>query len=542
MVARRRGADGRDRRSPSNSRADRVRARKSRSDALNREAHLDLSSALDDEARIQASLMTDADFREAYCGVRRETAAEVPVMRIACVGGGPGGLYFRGPDEESRSSPPRSASSERNRPDDTLRASASCFPMRRWPALPTPTRRHTGASRGISFTGTTSRCTTAASGSRPTGHGFSGMSRHTLLRVLQEQALAPRASSCCSSARYRRLDAWRDADLLVAADGSNSVGSSLARTIAMQHRRSICGRTVSSGSARRSRFRHSRSISSTTITACGASTPINTVPTARRSSSNAASRRWKSAGMDRATEQETAAFLERLFAEELAGHPLITNRSIWRQFPTVRTAAVVERATSCLLGDAAHTAHFSVGSGTRMAMEDAVALRDSLVQRGPTCRRRCAPTKPAGGRSVESLQRAAQASLQWFEDTERYMSLDPVQFVFSLLTRSLRITHEDLRAPRPEIPRARRLNTSRASKRNGRWRARQQLRGSRAGSATSAATALPPMFTPFRLRDLVLPNRVVVSPMCQYVGGRRACRRLAPGASRQPRDGRRRAW
>src|SRR6185503_20062222 len=124
---------------------------------------------------------------------------------------------------------------------------------------------------------------------------------------------------------------------------------------------------------------------------------------------------------------------------ELVGHPLIANRSIWRQFPTVR----VEPWWSdniVLLGDAAHKAHFSVGSGTRMAMEDAVALRDSLVQQTdvPAALRAYeARRRP----QVESLQRAAQASLQWFEDTERYMSLDPVQFTFSLLTRSLRITH-----------------------------------------------------------------------------------------------------
>jgi anthraniloyl-CoA monooxygenase len=222
--------------------------------------------------------------------------------------------------------------------------------------------------------------------------------------------------------------------------------------------------------------------------------------------------------MDRAGEEETAAFLERLFAEELDGHRLITNRSIWRQFPTIRTEPW-SSGNVVLLGDAAHTAHFSVGSGTRMAMEDAVALRDALVGLSLSdsnvvsgfsrtvdpdalaCALRAyeARRRP----QVESLQRAAQASLQWFEDTERYMSLEPVPFTFSLLTRSLRITHEDLRTRDPKF-------LARVDESVARDAARQSGR-------SIAAAAPPPMFTPFRLRDLVLPNRVVVSPMCQYV-------------------------
>src|SRR5439155_7449281 len=150
-----------------------------------------------------------------------------------------------------------------------------------------------------------------------------------------------------------------------------------------------------------------------------------------------------------ASEERTSAYLEALFAEELDGHPLITNRSVWRQFPTIRVEPWSDGRV-VLLGDAAHTAHFSVGSGTRMAMEDAVALRDALGQEAdaPSALRAYeARRRP----EVESLQRAAQASLQWFEDTERYMSLEPIQFTFSLLTRSLRITHEDLRARDPRF-------------------------------------------------------------------------------------------
>jgi len=231
---------------------------------------------------------------------------------------------------------------------------------------------------------------------------------------------------------------------------------------------------------------------------------------------------WRSAGMDEATEEETAAYCEALFAEELEGHPLIRNRSVWRSFPTVRCARW-SAGNVVLIGDAAHTAHFSVGSGTRMAMMDAIALRDALVREWDT---RGTPHLKGSHEAsaaamanrvalalaayeaerrpqVESLQRAAQASLEWFEATERYMDLDPAQFAFTLLTRSLRITHADLRVRDPAF-------TARVDA----WvaeRAREQ-----SGVPVSRDPLPPPMFTPFRLRELVVPNRVVVSPMCQY--------------------------
>src|SRR5205814_979129 len=136
----------------------------------------------------------------------------------------------------------------------------------------------------------------------------------------------------------------------------------------------------------------------------------------------------------------TVAFCEALFREELEGHRLLKNRSLWRTFGTLRTEHW-HHGNVVLLGDAAHTAHFSVGSGTKLAMEDAIALAAAVkgVER----------QNPSGALEayekerrpvVESLQRAAQVSLQWFEDTERYMELEPVQFAFNLLTRSLRIT------------------------------------------------------------------------------------------------------
>jgi anthraniloyl-CoA monooxygenase len=195
------------------------------------------------------------------------------------------------------------------------------------------------------------------------------------------------------------------------------------------------------------------------------------------------------------------AYCQTLFADELDGHELITNRSLWRSFPTIRCARWAADNV-VLIGDAAHTAHFSIGSGTRLGMLDAIALRDALGG-GTTVADALAAYEGERRPAVESLQRAAQASLEWFEATERYMAMEPLQFTFALLTRSLRITHEDLRVRDPAF-----------LARVDEWVAGEAARQS--GQPVATRPLPPPMFTPFRLRDLVVPNRVVVSPMCQY--------------------------
>jgi anthraniloyl-CoA monooxygenase len=221
---------------------------------------------------------------------------------------------------------------------------------------------------------------------------------------------------------------------------------------------------------------------------------------------------WRAAGLERADEAATIAFCESLFAEELAGHHLVSNHSIWRRFPTVRNERW-HHGNVVLVGDAAHTAHFSVGSGTKLAMEDAIALAAALGEhaRVPDA---LAAYEAARRPAVESLQRAAQVSLQWFEDTERYMTLEPIQFAFTLLTRSLRVTHENLKFRDPSFVR-----------RVDEWFAHRAATAAPAvsGAAATASSGAagpeappPPMFTPFRLRDLELVNRVAVSPMCQY--------------------------
>jgi anthraniloyl-CoA monooxygenase len=442
-------------------------------------------------------------------------------MRIVCAGGGPGGLYFAG---LMKKADPRHHVRviERNRPDDTFGFGVVFSDATMAGIAEADSEAYRGIARHLVHW---DDIEVNYRGERisSTGHGFSGMSRHTLLRVLQEQACAA-GVEVLFEREVTSLDAFANADLVVAADGANSTVRHLLRdrirtTVDLRPNRFVWLGTTKPFPAFTFYFTRSEHGlwrvhayqyapgRSTFIVECREDT-------------------WKAAGMDRVTEEETAAFLEHLFADELDGHRLITNRSIWRQFPTIRSDPW-STGNMVLVGDAAHTAHFSVGSGTRMAMEDAVALRDALVE-SPDVAAALRAYEARRRPQVESLQRAAQASLQWFEDTERYMSLEPIQFTFSLLTRSLRITHEDLRARDPQFlaqvdewvarEAERQVATGEiALTAETAETAEQQPEEFSASSAGSAVKRVPPpMFTPFRLRDLVLPNRIIVSPMCQY--------------------------
>jgi anthraniloyl-CoA monooxygenase len=331
------------------------------------------------------------------------------------------------------------------------------------------------------------------------GHGFSGLSRQVLLNILQQRAKSL-GVEFAYGVEIRDLGAYRHADLILGADGVNSRVRELH---AAQFQPKLDWRPnkfIWLGTTRHFdaftflfketdhglwrvhayRFddRHSTFIVETTETA------------------------WRNARLDRASEDETVAFCERLFAAELDGHRLLKNKAVWRNFPTVRNAHWSHR-NIVLVGDAAHTAHFSIGSGTKLAMEDAIALSQALA-RHDDLPQALAAYEEERRPVVESTQRAAQTSLQWFEETERYFGrLEPLQFAASLLTRSLRITHENLRLRDPGFV-----------ERIDRWFAGSAANQS--GINVPVEPPPPPMFTPFRLRDMVLSNRIVVSSMCQY--------------------------
>jgi anthraniloyl-CoA monooxygenase len=332
---------------------------------------------------------------------------------------------------------------------------------------------------------------------RTTGHRFSGLERQAMLELL-----AARAASLGVDLQFERavrdLASLGPADLIVAADGA---GSLVREQLAEQFQPRIewgRNRFVWLGTTRP--FPAFTFYFKRTPAGLWRVHAYQYAPGRSTFIVEATESTWRASGLDPNDEAATVAYLSEVFREELQGHPLIANRSIWRQFPTVSNARW-SAGHVVLLGDAAHTAHFSVGSGTKLAMEDAIALADALKGHAdvPTA---LAAYEAARRPAVESLQRAAKASLEWFEAAERYQAMEPLQFAFNLLTRSLRITHDNLRVRDPELV-----------EKLDRWFANQ---ASRQAGQPSPAGRVPPLFTPYRLRDLVLPNRVVVSSMCQY--------------------------
>jgi anthraniloyl-CoA monooxygenase len=187
-----------------------------------------------------------------------------------------------------------------------------------------------------------------------------------------------------------------------------------------------------------------------------------------------------------------------LLAPILGGHNLLANNSRWISFGTLRCDHWRHRNV-VLLGDAAHTAHFSIGSGTKLAMEDALALAASLHEQ-TDLEAALAAYEAERRPVVASTQRAAQASLEWFENLGQYVHQDPEQFAFNIITRSRRVTHENLRLRDPEF-------TASVDS----WFAGECKR-----AGLGSGDVVPPMFQPFRLRDLELKNRIVVSAMDMY--------------------------
>jgi len=333
---------------------------------------------------------------------------------------------------------------------------------------------------------------------RSTGHGFSGISRKALLEIL-----ARRARSLGAKLEFQRevrsLQEFEGSDLVAAADGANSTVRALLEkefkpAVELRPNRFVWFGTTFPFPAFTFHFKenehglwrvhayrydehHSTFIVEVTDTT------------------------WRHAGMDKASEDETLAYCERLFAKELQGHRLLRNKSLWRQFPIIKCARW-HTGKVALLGDAAHTTHFSIGSGTKLAMEDAQALVTALTHE-PDVPRALDKYEAARRPVVDSFQRAAQVSLTWFEDTERYMAHEPIQFGFSLLTRSFRVTHEELQRRDPAYTSA-----------VDRWFAERAMKQS--GVPLGLDPPPPPMFTPFKVRELLLQNRVAVSPMCMY--------------------------
>ncbi|HJL15864.1 MAG TPA: bifunctional salicylyl-CoA 5-hydroxylase/oxidoreductase [Sandaracinaceae bacterium LLY-WYZ-13_1] len=337
---------------------------------------------------------------------------------------------------------------------------------------------------------------------RSRGHGFCGMSRKRLLMILQERARAL-GVECLFETEVKDVASLRDCDLLVGADGINSrvrahFEDRFEPSIDVRKSPYIWFGTPQSFEAFTFSFRENEH-GVFQIHAYQFEEETSTVIVETDEES------WRNAGLHEASTEASIRYCEALFAEELGGHPLLENKSSWIRFPTVKLPRWhVENVV--LIGDAAHTAHFSVGSGTKLAMEDSIALAEALNAGHPDLSTALDAYEEAREVDVGKTQKSAQQSLEWFENVKRYLHFDPMPFAFSLLTRSRRITHENLRMRDPEF-------VDRAD----RW----YLEHVGQPAPPPGEKPCTPMFTPFRLRGMELVNRVVVSPMCQYsaVGG-----------------------
>ena len=401
-------------------------------------------------------------------------------MRIAVVGGGPGGLYFSilmrkiRPDCEvtvfERGAPGDAFGFGVVFSDETLTVFEHADPetysqiverFTRWSDIDIHQR---GA-----FT-------------RSGGHGFSALGRRELLRILQERAVALGAD-----VRFRTEAppvaelGW--ADLIVGADGASSaVRAALARDFVPSLDRRHCRYIWFGADVAFDAFKffiaeteHGTVQAHAYPYEAGMSTFIVEMH----------ERTWRRLGLGEMTVEEGIAWSERLFADALDGARLISNKSRWINFVTVRNRRwCVDNVV--LMGDAAHTAHFSIGSGTKLAMEDAVSLAWAFRTFGDDQVSATRAYESERRPIVESTQRAAQASLEWFESIGRYTGQPRLQFAFNLLTRSRRVTYDNLRLRDPSFV------------------------------ASVHPDPRPPMFMPLRLGGLELANRVVVSPMDMY--------------------------
>jgi anthraniloyl-CoA monooxygenase len=321
---------------------------------------------------------------------------------------------------------------------------------------------------------------------RSRGHVFSAIARKRLLEILQRRCREVGVELAFHT-EVPGLDAFAGSDLVVAADGVNST----ARRLLAEHLRP----TLDVHRSRYVWFGTDLVLDAFTFVFRATEHgmfQVHAYPFDAQTSTfivECTEATWRRAGLEEAGEEESIAFCQELFAPELAGHKLLSNRSLWTSFVTVRCASW-HHGNVVLLGDAAHTAHFTIGSGTKLAMEDAVALSGAL-QRHPG-ERLAAMTDYELERQpvVERFQEAARASATWFEDVRRYDGFDPLQFAFNLLTRSGRIGHLEL------------------TKRDPRFVATVD----RFLAGTPAALVPPPpLLTPLRQRAVTIPNRVAVA-------------------------------
>jgi anthraniloyl-CoA monooxygenase len=419
-------------------------------------------------------------------------------MRVACLGGGPAGLYFaismklRDPSHEV-------VVIERNRPNDTfgwgvVLSDETLDNLAENDAKSAEAiREHFAYWDDIAVVYKDTKTVS-------TGHGFCGIGRKKLLELLQA-----RARELSVELRFEtEIDDVRrymaEYDLVIASDGLNSKARKTFEDVFKPDIDNRKCKFVWLGTHQKFDdaftfifektehgwvWAHAYQFdpdTATFIVECSQET-------------------WDKFGFGDMSQQESIAVCEEIFKDHLGGHSLMTNAnhirgSAWINFPRV----LCERwsyENLALMGDAAASAHFSIGSGTKLALESAIAMAEYLHSE-PTLEAAFTKYEDARRLEVLRLQSAAKNSLAWFEDVERYLDLDPVQFNYSLLTRSQRISHENLRL------------------RDADWLESAEGWFQKQAGVNGNSPIRRPMFAPFKLRDMTLKNRVVVSPMAQY--------------------------
>ena len=331
------------------------------------------------------------------------------------------------------------------------------------------------------------------------GHGFAGMQRLKLLQILEARA-KELGVVILHDVVIDSIEKYKDSDLIIAGDGVTSFirdqnAAEFGSDVVFRPNKFVwLGSTMAFDAFT---FYFNEYEGGLWRAHCYQYMPGNSTFIIETTEDT-----WRKAGLDNATEEDTVAYCAKVFEKELGDDKLITNNSVWRSFPRVKNAKYYHD-NIVLLGDALHTAHFSIGSGTKLAMEDAVALYDAIHENSNDVKSALPAFQKKREPDVNALQRAAQVSMEWFEDVERYHDvMEPMQFSYQLLTRSLRINHENLR-----------LRDDHLVATMDDWVADKAAK--QTGVKRSNETP-PPIFTPYKLRGMLLENRIAVSPMCMY--------------------------